>query len=1160
MKNTLLYWRNSIADAAHLSPASNTLQDAHDRRFHLSREAFADGSVDKAIASAFFKHWTETNPRKNNGEDAPQIVSVLLCPLVFVQDFSHGAAKKSRKNKILAPLSILAMMSREGRLTIPGDNAKPQINRDFLEPANNNYTIGTVDDADLFYATEPTPSENWQDVSKYIRKLINAVGGKGYDDLAIDYTLRLDHGLILIPKIPKLSQRIIDGYDRLIDNNDKPQLLDLLIESVEENGVLNEQVQLEEYARHFGQMGKDFPLTVSQRETLSHFLHAPGDKPEILAVNGPPGTGKTTLIQNIVATLWVEAALKGEDPPVIVAAAATNKAVTNIIDAFASVKPDALNPLADRWLQNVSSLGMFMPSSSADKGNYQTYSGPDEHFAKSIEIEEGFDENRRIFLERFNAAFPENQTDNLETAKAALHEDLAKACARISEVVELIQDLDQRTEPLQFTSLQEAVDHAETMRQGVSGIAAEAKSAEEKLAVCKSLELSWMQHQNTEPFLITLFSFLPAVKERRVIRDHTFMITVAVKNGEDSANIKMSRPEFDAYITTATKNAVEKANQRKDREKKLRHEYNLYNDILEKVTAWAKNRDLKNPSRQDIWACLDKTDRHNAFLFTMHYWEAAYLLEVEKKLAEKYKDAKSPEKLKRLFRRLAKLAPCFVSTFHMLPEHFTGWRKGDENWDSLQLLEEIDLLITDEAGQATPETSALSFAFAKRALVVGDLQQIQPIKQIPESIDRANMERFFNKSGDEQDDFHKRGLSASRGSLLAMAQAACPYTKFPELDRGMFLREHFRCLDDIISYCNKLCYDGALIPSRGELQSPHPLPAMGFANIDGGDRKSGGSRSNQAEADVIAEWISTRREELETYYNGRNIGELLGVLTPFAAQAQALRSALQKLRLPIAGKGEQGITVGTLHSLQGAERKVILFSPTYGRDHKGSAFFGKSAELLNVAVSRAQDSFLVFGNMRLFDKQAPDRASSLLGRYLFDPENEITDITPVAPTPTKSRSNRLLNTLDKHRQALADAFTMAENRMAIVSPFLSEPALNADNIDEKIRETTKRGVTISIYADRNLMRSQEKLWACLNRLSHAGAEVFLPKDVGVHSKLLWVDTKLFVVGSFNWLSAARAENHPYRRYEVSAVYENEAASLLIEKTAKEISDACEKVG
>lgn len=58
---------------------------------------------------------------------------------------------------------------------------------------------------------------------------------------------------------------------------------------------------------------------------------APG---EVIAANGPPGAGKTTLLLSAVAGLWVCAALRGEDPSVIVAASSNNQAVTNIIDAF----------------------------------------------------------------------------------------------------------------------------------------------------------------------------------------------------------------------------------------------------------------------------------------------------------------------------------------------------------------------------------------------------------------------------------------------------------------------------------------------------------------------------------------------------------------------------------------------------------------------------------------------------------------------------------------------------------------------------------------------------------------------------------------------------------------------------------------------------------
>lgn len=62
------------------------------------------------------------------------------------------------------------------------------------------------------------------------------------------------------------------------------------------------------FSDRLGHSGDKFPLAKAQRDALSHFLDARhGD---ILAVNGPPGTGKTTLVLSIIATQWARAALE----------------------------------------------------------------------------------------------------------------------------------------------------------------------------------------------------------------------------------------------------------------------------------------------------------------------------------------------------------------------------------------------------------------------------------------------------------------------------------------------------------------------------------------------------------------------------------------------------------------------------------------------------------------------------------------------------------------------------------------------------------------------------------------------------------------------------------------------------------------------------------
>ncbi len=642
--------------------------------------------------------------------------------------------------------------------------------------------------------------------------------------------------------------------------------------------------------RSCGSMSDGFPLTDSQRRAVHAFLAS--EEGDVTAVSGPPGTGKTTMLQAIVANLLTQRALDREDPPLVVGTSTNNQAVTNIISSFASVAKDEPGSLDLRWLPQevdgvaskdrpLQSLAVYCPAKSKlrearskylveQPGKTETYTG---YSSKGY-----LDGARDVFAVRAHAHF--GFMDELPRMQDAVH-------AALVEV--------------------------DTLRRRL---------------------LKAMGEQGPSPSYVGVCAQTLACEALRDIE------------GLDELAFCRTLVELDQK--------------------------------------------------------LDQTLRYAEFWLAVHYFEAQWLQlgETVIPVDDRYKTTQ--DVMQRYWHQAPALTPCFVMTAYQVPKYFRLYSKQGEpsRFDTGR----IDLLIVDEAGQVDTPIGLPAFALARRAVVVGDEKQLSPVWSLDEETDREVAQSVGITDDQWARDLQPRGLTCSAPSSLMRAASHASRWSYGNNLPGLFLSEHFRCHPGIIGFCNELLYDGLLQPSRPakSLELDDLTAAFLFAEVAGSqDARKGSSRTNQVEAQAIAAWIVDNYSFFLGRYNdaqedpNKKVSEdaLIGVVTPFSAQASVIKAELKRAVLgadPSARLPEhlwEKITVGTAHKLQGAERPVVLFSTVYGGNSPTAPFIDGNLELMNVAVSRAKDLFIVFasetrwGNGKVFTlmTQYATRSSAVFG-------------------------------------------------------------------------------------------------------------------------------------------------------------------------------------
>lgn len=264
---------------------------------------------------------------------------------------------------------------------------------------------------------------------------------------------------------------------------------------------------------------------------------------------------------------------------------------------------------------------------------------------------------------------------------------------------------------------------------------------------------------------------------------------------------------------------------------------------------------------------------------------------------------------------------------------------------------EFDTVVIDEASQIPVSLGLLGMVNAKKWVVVGDHNQLQPVL------------KTISTGG---------GSPPSNASLFSFLR-----NRYDDLER--WLEYHYRSHEDIIGFAQEHVYENRIEVAgfcpRGMDWTPAKNPDSKSTAVAGGPpvafvdvkgeqkwRQRFGAAVNEDEVNVVGKIVEALVKE-------HGVAEAeIGVITPFRGQRSLIADKITDF-------GD--VEVSTVDGFQGRERAVILFS-TVNTKH-GGLQFGGNRNRFTVASTRPKDQFIMVGNRRAIRRNAP--SGSLLQKF-----------------------------------------------------------------------------------------------------------------------------------------------------------------------------------
>jgi len=744
-------------------------------------------------------------------------------------------------------------------------------------------------------------------------------------------------------------------------------------------------------------------LVLSQQFAVNRIFADLTHSNGIFSVNGPPGTGKTTLLKDVIANIiYLRACAiyefrdnpqdafttignitykfssQGEKPiyglhPIIegheiVVASANNGAVQNITNELPLINEiDSKYHNSMKYFAEIASnvngnpsWGMISATLGNKKNNYNFIN----QFLLNNYDDEG--ESTRSILEFLkNPRYFNEKVMSWKEACINFKMKRDRVEFYKSQLTGLFECLHNYKESLQL--------HEEIKKEYSSHIDKHKKAKEELLS--KKMEYEKFQLELEKELrrkektvkgglinklsggnvdLVALDDLIDGLKDKIVdikheISDKSIDLRELEKQVKELYNAYISHKEMLLKIQEVVKQHGDKINPSIPNEKFWKADDNT----IQKLSPWI-NKKFQDARIEMFVASLEL---HKSFIIENSDKIHNNLRSLKEVLEGDFqeKDIYSQAILKTLFL----IVPVVSTTFHSLGKVFQSMNKESIGW-----------LLIDEAGQATPQSPVGGLFRAKRAIFVGDPLQVEPVIQVEDKLSEVLLEKNYISKSWNSCKFSAQQIADRNnkwGTYFGIGEH--------RIWVGAPLRVHRRCQNPMFNISNRIAYDDRMIYGKDNTHKSGKIEQIigksAWFDIESEAQKD--SHFVRKEADFLMKMLQRICKDEEF----KNKLPSVYIISPFRSVAHETFKILSKNKKSWAPAGISEAelivwlnrSIGTIHAFQGKEADTV-FLILGGNISKPGAIVWVCEEpnILNVATTRAKNSFYIIGNSKIWNK------------------------------------------------------------------------------------------------------------------------------------------------------------------------------------------------